>query len=173
MSCSSRCTCFSRIGRLAVVLLAVAAINGCSSSDDDGSGGMGSGGTPADVVLTITGTDTIIDYLWDPVTDVVGPGPDATLTLTVGTRYEVNNTEAGLHPFELTTFQSPGTDIPLASQFQDGPVVPWESDPEVNWVEVNNNVVRFTVTAALALELSGYRCFAHQVEMRGMVNYTP
>ena len=166
MNYSSRCTCFSRIGRLAVVLLAVATINGCSSSDDDGGGG----GTPADVVLTIIGTNTFIDYLWDPVTGVVDGTPDATLMLTVGTRYEVNNTEAGLHPFELLTRGSgPSTDFVLASQFGGGS---WESDPGVEWVEFGN-AVRFTVTAGLAAELSGYRCFAHQFEMRGMVNYTP
>ena len=172
MNYSPRCTCFSRINRLAAALLAAAALagSGCSSSDDGGGGG-GGGTPPGVVVLTINNSTTFVDYFWDPVPGVVDGTPDATLTLTVGTRYEVNNTVAGNHPLELLTMGSgPSTDIVLASQFGGGS---WEGDAGVDWDEVSNNVVRFTVTAAFAAELSCYRCLPHRFDIRGIINYSP
>jgi hypothetical protein len=128
-------------------------------------------GTPA-VRFTIgaSGTSAYTFTAVDPArfADRVGPSEtdDPRLTLDSGWRYEIVNTAAVAHPFELVDLgASAAADQVLLSQTVAGS---WEGDPGVAWVE-SGPTVRFTLTTALADVLSGYRCAIHADSMRGPI----
>lgn len=100
---------------------------------------------------------------------------DPTLTVQTGKRYQVTVTNFRSHPFEvLAKGSSAGSDIVLLSQ--NGSKAPFESDPEVNWVDSGSGTVTFTLTAALVDAMNesghvpGYRCRVHAFSMRGNFN---
>ncbi len=95
-----------------------------------------------------------------------------TLTVQVGKRYQVTVTNYIYHPFEvLAKGSSAGLDIPLLSQGNTNS--PFETDPEVNWVDNGSGTITFTLTAGLynamidSGHVPGYRCRPHAFSMRG------
>jgi len=97
---------------------------------------------------------------------------DPTLTVQVGKRYQVTITNYIYHPFEvLAKGSSAGLDIPLLSQGNTNS--PFESDPEVDWVDNGSGTITFTLTAGLynamieSSHVPGYRCRPHAFSMRG------
>jgi glucose/arabinose dehydrogenase len=97
---------------------------------------------------------------------------DPTLTVQVGKRYQVTVTNYIYHPFEvLAKGSSAGLDIPLLSQGNTNS--PFESDPQVNWVDNDSGTVTFTLTRGLynamvdTGHVPGYRCRPHAFSMRG------
>jgi glucose/arabinose dehydrogenase len=97
---------------------------------------------------------------------------DPTLTVRVGRRYQVTVTNFGPHPFEvLAKGTSAGADTVLLSM--GSRTDPFESDPEVEWVDNGAGTVTFTLTAGLYNAMTdsdhvpGYRCKAHVFTMRG------
>jgi glucose/arabinose dehydrogenase len=100
---------------------------------------------------------------------------DPTLTIQIGKRYQVTVTNFRQHPFEvLAKGSSAGLDIALLSM--SGGTAPFESDPEINWVDNGSGTVTFTFTAALfdamneSGHIPGYRCRPHAFSMRGNFN---
>jgi glucose/arabinose dehydrogenase len=100
---------------------------------------------------------------------------DPTLTVRVGRRYQVTVVNFGPHPFEvLAKGASAGADIVLLSM--GSTVGPFESDPEVAWVDNGSGTVTFTLTPGLYSAMTdsdhvpGYRCKAHPFTMRGNFN---
>ncbi|MCH7558327.1 MAG: PQQ-dependent sugar dehydrogenase [Planctomycetes bacterium] len=97
---------------------------------------------------------------------------DPTLTLQLGKRYQVTVTNFVPHPFEvLAKGASAGVDIVLLSM---GSMTgPFESDPEVAWVDNGSGIVTFTLTSGLhdamidSGHVPGYRCRSHVSTMRG------
>jgi glucose/arabinose dehydrogenase len=95
-----------------------------------------------------------------------------TLTLQLGWRYRVTITNYTAHPFEvLAKGPSAGTDTVLLAM---GSVLgSFESDPDVAWVDDGSGTVKFTMTYALYLAMTGpghipgYRCRPHASTMRG------
>ena len=73
---------------------------------------------------------------------------DPTLTLQIGKRYQVAVTNFVPHPLEvLAKGASAGADTILLAQ---GPKTgPFESDPQVAWVDDGSGTVTFTLTSAL------------------------
>jgi len=97
-------------------------------------------------------------------------GDDPTLTLSAGWRYEVVNTAAASHPFELVQLgATDAADAVLLSQSGAGSR---EADAAVAWLE-SGPTLRFTLSAALAQVLDGYRCAVHPSSMRGNVVVIP
>lgn len=97
---------------------------------------------------------------------------DPTLTVRVGRRYQVTVTNFVLHPFEvLAKDASAGADTVLLSM--GSRTGPFESDPEVAWVDNGSGTVTFTLTVELynamidSGHVPGYRCKAHVFTMRG------
>lgn len=97
---------------------------------------------------------------------------DPTLTVRVGRRYQVTVTNFVLHPFEvLAKGASAGADTVLLSM--GSRTGPFESDPEVAWVDNGSGTVTFTLTVELynamidSGHVPGYRCKAHIFTMRG------
>jgi hypothetical protein len=90
-----------------------------------------------------------------------------TLTLTVGTRYQIVNLSSVAHPFELLDMGgTPGEDVVLLSESAAGS---WETDTDVDWFDDGSGTIRFTLTSGLAAELTGYRCAIHVSMMRGSI----
>jgi glucose/arabinose dehydrogenase len=103
---------------------------------------------------------------------------DPTLTLQIGKRYQVAVTNFIPHPFEvLAKGASAGADTILLAQ--GGKTGPFESDPEVAWVDTGSGTVTFTLTSALHAAMiesghvPGYRCGAHIFTMRGDFDVLP
>jgi len=130
-------------------------------------------GVPA-VRFTLGATVDFADYVFEDVAPagfeeatIGNVERDPALTLRTGWRYEVVNTDADLHPFELLTAgPSAGEDVVLASQVGAGDG--WEEDAGVAWSD-EDGTLQFTVTDTLAAELDGYRCGFHPTTMRGSV----
>ncbi|MBI2425907.1 MAG: PQQ-dependent sugar dehydrogenase [Candidatus Hydrogenedentes bacterium] len=103
---------------------------------------------------------------------------DPTLTLSLGSRYEITIVNALAHPLQiLAKGANSGTDVVLLSQ--GGLSGTLESDAGVDWVDnglASNAKVEFTVTQALLDAMTaggrqpGYRCAVHFTMMRG--NFT-
>jgi glucose/arabinose dehydrogenase len=100
---------------------------------------------------------------------------DPTLNLQVGKRYKVTVINYVVHPFEvLAKGSSASRDVVLLSM--NGSAAPFESDPQVNWMDNGLGEVTFTLTAALFDSMQdsgnrpGYRCRAHPFSMRGNFN---
>lgn len=100
---------------------------------------------------------------------------DPTLTVQVGKRYQVTVTNYIPHPFEvLAKGSSARSDIVLLSQ--GGSTGPFESDPEVDWVDNSAGTVTFTLTPGLYNAMMepghvpGYRCRVHLFTTRGNFN---
>ncbi|MCP4258722.1 MAG: CHRD domain-containing protein [Planctomycetes bacterium] len=103
---------------------------------------------------------------------------DPTLTVQVGKRYQVTVTNFRPHPFEvLAKGTSPGADTVLLSQGSS--TGPFESDPEVDWMDNGSGTVTFTLTPGLLDAMNepghipGYRCRVHLFTMRGDFNVLP
>jgi glucose/arabinose dehydrogenase len=97
---------------------------------------------------------------------------DPTLTVRVGRRYQVTVTNFVPHPFEvLAKGTSAGADTVLLSM--GSRTGPFESDPDVEWVDNGSGTVTFTLTPGLynamidSDHVPGYRCKAHVFTMRG------
>ncbi len=97
---------------------------------------------------------------------------DPTLTVRVGRRYQVTVTNYLPHPFEvLAKGASAGADTVLLSMGSS--TGPFESDPEVEWIDNGSGTVTFTLTPGLynamidSGHVPGYRCKAHIFTMRG------
>lgn len=88
---------------------------------------------------------------------------NAAVTLTVGQRYAFNNTAAGAHPLE---FIDSDNNVLLSQGNGDGS---FQNDSGVN-VEIEGDVITFTLTEELASELSQYRCIVHPGSMVGDIN---
>jgi hypothetical protein len=149
-------------------------------SDETPTASPGSDETPTDgATPTVTATpaetaaaDTVsvtVDSVgfsaWE-VTDgadevAPGGGENPTLSLSVGTRYDVTNDGWSAHPFALRD----GDDDPLLSQSADGR---YEDDDAVDWVD-DGDTFAFTVTEGLADDLDYYICTVHP-SMRGEVD---
>jgi hypothetical protein len=97
---------------------------------------------------------------------------DQTLTLRPGWRYEIVNTVAGAHPFELITDGTPGAedDRVQTSPDLDPAQTPLEREPGVAWQEADGRM-RFTVTRSFRTLVDAYRCGIHVATMRGAVRY--
>lgn len=89
-----------------------------------------------------------------------------TITLEVGRRYRIINTDSVVHPFALTNSTTHGVDYLLS----DGGTGSFANDAEVNYVK-NTDGFSFTLTAKLAAELKSYICTAHS-PMIGTVKVT-
>ena len=97
---------------------------------------------------------------------------DPTLTVQIGKRYQVTVTNYLPHPFEvLAKGASAGADTVLLSM--GSRTGPFESDPDVAWVDDGSGTVTFTLTPGLheamidSGHVPGYRCKAHVFTMRG------
>jgi len=96
---------------------------------------------------------------------------DPTLPLELGKRYQVTVTQPSVHPLEIIAkAPSAPSDVVLLSMSVNAP---FESDPDVNWVDDGQGTVAFTLTTPLyqaMLEgnrVPGYRCRPHLFQMRG------
>ena len=116
-----------------------------------------------------SGQSLVVDNVgfraWEVVEDESGAvaptgEENPTMTFEVGRRYAVENRGWGSHPFVLRD----GDDAALLSQAAGGE---YEDDAEVNWVDDGDSLA-FTVTEALAADLSYYICTVHGA-MRGGV----
>ncbi len=103
---------------------------------------------------------------------------DPTLTVQIGKRYQVTVTNYLTHPFEvLAKGASTGADIVLLSM--GSRTGPFESDPEVAWIDNGSGTVTFTLTPGLheamidSGHVPGYRCKAHIFNMRGNFDVLP
>ncbi|MHC4564976.1 MAG: PQQ-dependent sugar dehydrogenase [Planctomycetota bacterium] len=103
---------------------------------------------------------------------------DPTLTVQIGRRYQVTVTNFIPHPFEvLAKGSSPGLDTILLAQ--GGKTGPFESDPDVDWVDSGSGTITFTLTSSLheamlaSGRVPGYRCGVHIFSMRGDFNVLP
>ena len=143
-------------------------IAGCAGEDgtDTGTGTDGSGtdgmGTDTDGEMSAEGTALTLDNVgasaWEVTDDESGEvaptgEENPTLTLSVGTRYVVENAGWSSHPLAFRA----ADDSPLLSQSADGS---FEADGDVNWVD-DDEQVAFTVTEGLAAELDYYICTVH------------
>ena len=97
------------------------------------------------------------------------PASDATLTLTLGERYQV--LVAAGHPLTIISKAAAfGSDVRLLQQGTFAGSL--EGDPEIGWVDADG-LVTFTVTQTLVDAMNaggripGYRCGAHPANMRG------
>ena len=130
-------------------------------------------GTPA-IRITLSAMD-ITSYIVDSVepaaysTDVLGSSdPDPPLRLEAGWRYEIANTVATGHPFELVTRgASATTDIVQLSQSGSGTL---EGNASIDWSESGSSVF-FTVAGPFTTAITGYRCAIHVAQMRGTITY--
>ena len=95
----------------------------------------------------------------DGLADAYNP----TLTLEVGTRHRIENDGWDVHPLAFENSEGET----LLSQDDEGS---FDDDGDVVWVD-DGDAVEFTVTEALAAELSEYRCTVHG-EMTGDVETT-
>lgn len=128
-------------------------------------------GTPAvRLRLTNVGMSAFDFTAVEPVAyaAILGSASDnQTLTLTSGWRYEIVNTAAGSHPFELIhRGTGPSNDQVLLSQAAAGSL---ETDASIGWQGNGTATIRFTLSPSLAAALSGYRCAIHSSVMRGNV----
>jgi hypothetical protein len=103
---------------------------------------------------------------------------DPTLTLQIGKRYQVTVTNYLPHPFEvIAKGASAGADVVLLSM--GSRTGPFESDPEVAWVDNGSGIVTFTLSLGLynamidSGHVPGYRCKAHIFTMRGDFDVLP
>lgn len=126
-------------------------------------------GTPA-MRFTVDNAGTV-DYVFvlvEPAghADLLGEAEgDNAISLPTGWRYAFTNLATG-HPFELLAMaELPSGDTVLLSQAVEGS---FEADEDVAWSD-DGQTLAFTLTPALAAELSGYRCATHRSTMRGEI----
>ncbi len=100
---------------------------------------------------------------------------DPTLFLQLGKRYQVTMTNFIPHPLEvLAKGASAGADTVLLAQ--GSKKGPFESDPEVAWLDDGAGTITFTMTSGLheamlgSDQVPGYRCGVHIFSMRGDFN---
>jgi hypothetical protein len=89
---------------------------------------------------------------------------DTPWTLKVGKRYKIVNNQGTEHPLNLL---NSGGDA-LLKQLGGGDTGLLESDPEIDFVRVNNGFI-FTATSSLAAQLSSYICALHP-DMTGFIS---
>ena len=140
-----------------------------------------SGIAQADESFTMNNTLTTSWFIAaesNPSIGLTGSGhPNPTLTLAIGMRYDVTDTNFSQHPFQIIA-EGP-TDTVLLSL--GGTVGSLESDPGINWTDNNSGLVAFTLTQNLVdhmtnvglSEVPGYRCGVHTMTMRGLINVVP
>jgi len=120
------------------------------------------GGTEPDATVTMT-LDNVGFRAWEiAATSDADVGPtgeeNPTLTLSVGTRYEIENGGWSSHPLAFRAADG----SPLLSQSASGA---YEDDAAVDWVD-DDETLAFTVTEELAAEFGYYICAVHST-MRG------
>lgn len=89
-------------------------------------------------------------------------GENPTITLDTGVRYSISNNGWSAHPLAFYS----GSETQLLSQ-DSNEVGTFENDTDVNWVD-NGSTLTFTLTDALADELSSYICTVHS-SMEGSI----
>jgi len=144
------------------VLLSALLISGCDSAQT--SDMPIESPLPSDVIeISINANANSSAYRWLPLTsghdEIADPSiDDPTILLTQGQRYRIKNPQFRSHPLELRGDRGEF----LLSQKHSGD---YEQDLEINWVEINEGTeagnIEFTVTDALAVNLSKYSCFEH------------
>jgi hypothetical protein len=140
---------------------------------------LGSSALPAqsyDAAWTLGG-DGLLGYRlgsFDPIDIDVGVsgGGNPTLPLEVGRRYQLTVVDYPAHPLEvIAKGVSAAQDKVLLSMGSN--VGMFASDPEVNWQDPGQGVVRFTLTGRLYDAMMktggtpGYRCRTQAATMRG------
>jgi hypothetical protein len=120
------------------------------------------GGSEPDATVTMT-LDNVGFRAWEiAATSDADVGPtgeeNPTLTLSVGTRYEIENGGWSSHPLAFRAADG----SPLLSQSASGE---YEDDAAVDWVD-DDETLAFTVTGDLAADLDFYICAVHST-MRG------
>jgi hypothetical protein len=95
-----------------------------------------------------------------------------TLPLEVGRRYQFHVINYAAYPLEVIAKGPSAAQDEVLLSMGSGPGT-FESDPEVNWHDLGQGVVRFTLTAGLyeamvdAGRTPGYRCRTQASTMRG------
>ncbi|WP_245846225.1 fasciclin domain-containing protein [Longibacter salinarum] len=122
----------------------------------------GTGTSSPDVTVTLTNVGA---SAWEVAnvegaTGVAASGENPTLTLTVGTRYRIENNGGSAHPLG---FQNANSDY-LLNQGGSGSL---EGDSDINYVEDSQGIT-FTYTQTLADAVATYRCTIH-ASMEGTV----
>jgi glucose/arabinose dehydrogenase len=106
-----------------------------------------------------------------------GPTLNQTLTIQIGKRYQITDTNFTVHPLEIIAKGTTSAgDIVLLSM-KSLVTGSFEADPGVNWQDTGTNTVSFTLTQALynamipdVNHIPGYRCGVHITTMRGNFN---
>ena len=131
---------------------------------------------PCDAAWTF-GDDGFLGYRldsFDPIVVRIGSsgGGNPTLPLELGKRYQFTVVNYAAHPLEvIAKGASVSQDTVLLSMGSEAGT--FESDHEVNWQDLGQGVVQFTLTARLyeamtdAGRTPGYRCRTQASTMRG------
>jgi hypothetical protein len=105
--------------------------------------------------------------------------PNTTFNLVINKRYDINDPNFSVHPFQLIAKGATAAQDIILLSFG-ATVGTFESDPNVNWQDTGTSVVSFTLTHAMANAMSpdanhvpGYRCGVHTAAMRGNINIKP
>ena len=119
-----------------------------------GAAGLGKAQSGPEVGLTLNNQGASAWVLQDSDANVGPTGvSNPALTLTVGTRYRIENRGWSFHPLAFRD----ANDQPLLTQDGQGS---FQNDSAVNWVD-NGETLAFTLTPALAAELDDYVCTVH------------
>lgn len=95
------------------------------------------------------------------------------LLLSLGKRYRITVLDALSHPFELIAKDTDSGQDDVLLSANPGTVGLYERDPNVAWIDNRIGTVTFTLTDELYNAMAapnkrpGYRCAAHEVNMRG------
>lgn len=119
--------------------------------------GQASGGSQETVTLRLNnqGAAAWVLEMADESVGETGVSNPA-LTLTVGTRYRIENLGWGAHPLAFRD----EADNPLLTQSTYGGSGSFQNDDAVNWTDEGDELA-FTLTADLAAELDDYVCTVH------------
>jgi PGF-CTERM protein len=119
-----------------------------------GVAGLGKAQSNPEVGLTLNNQGASAWVLQGSDADVGPTGvSNPALTLTVGTRYRIENRGWSFHPLAFRD----ANDQPLLTQDGQGS---FQNDSAVDWVD-NGETLAFTLTPALAAELDDYVCTIH------------